>query len=169
MSVSHKPEGYYSVTPYLIIDGAAEAIDYYKQAFAAEEVLRIPMPVPGDAASGVEGGDRLGHAEIRIGDSHVMLADEFPEMDLLGPHSRGGATASLMIYTEDVDATFARAIAAGGTEEKAVQDQFYGDRSGTLVDPFGHRWTVATHIEDVAPDEMERRMATLAERQAEPA
>ncbi|HYI64832.1 MAG TPA: VOC family protein [Allosphingosinicella sp.] len=157
MSVSHKPEGYFSVTPYLIIDGAAEAIDYYKQAFAAEEVLRLPM------------GDRIGHAEIRIGDSHVMLADEFPEMDLLGPQSRGGATASLMIYTEDVDATFARAIAAGGTEEKAVQDQFYGDRSGTLIDPFGHRWTVATHVEDVAPDEIERRMASLGERQAEPA
>ena len=157
MTVSHKPEGYSSVTPYLIIDGAAEAIDYYKQAFGAEEVLRMQM------------GERIGHAEIRIGDSHVMLADEFPEMDLLGPHSRGGATASLMIYTEDVDATFGRAIAAGGTEEKAVQDQFYGDRSGTLVDPFGHRWTVATHIEDVAPDEMERRMAELAERQAEPA
>ncbi len=157
MSVSHKPEGYFSVTPYLIIDGAAEAIDYYKQAFGAEEVLRMQM------------GERIGHAEIRIGDSHVMLADEFPEMDLLGPQSRGGATASLMIYTEDVDATFGRASAAGGTEEKAVQDQFYGDRSGTLVDPFGHRWTVATHIEDIAPEEMERRMAEMADGQAEPA
>jgi PhnB protein len=152
MSVSHKPAGYAAVTPYLIVDGAADAIEYYKEAFGAEEVMRMPM------------GDRIGHAEIRIGDSHVMLADEHPDMDLLGPESRGGATSSLMIYVEDVDSVFAEAIEAGATEERAVQDQFYGDRSGTLVDPFGHRWTIATHVEDVAPEEMQRRMAELGER-----
>lgn len=167
MSVSHKPEGYHSVTPYLIVDGAAEAIDFYKRAFGAEELFRMPMPVPSDAAGGVEGGERIAHAEIRIGDSPVMLADEHPEMDLLGPEARGGATASLMIYVEDADAVFEQAMDAGAAEEKPVQDQFYGDRSGTLIDPFGHRWTIATHIEDVAPEEMERRMAELGERQAD--
>ena len=147
MSVSYKPEGYASVTPYLIVDGAADAIAYYKEAFGAEEIMRMPM------------GDRIGHAEIRIGDSHVMLADEHPDMGLLGPESRGGVTASLMVYVEDVDTVFADAIEAGGTEERAVQDQFYGDRSGTLVDPFGHRWMISTHVEDVGPEEMQRRMA----------
>jgi PhnB protein len=147
MSVKPIPEGYHSVTPYLIVDGAADAIDFYARAFGAEEVLRMPM------------GDRIGHAEIRIGDSHVMLADEFPDMGHLGPKSRGGPTASLMIYLPDVDAAFARAIAAGATEARAVQDQFYGDRSGTLTDPFGHQWTLSTHVEDVSPEEMERRMA----------
>ena len=155
MSTSYKPSGYASVTPYLIVDGAAEAIDFYTDAFGAEEVMRMPM------------GDRIAHAEIRIGDSHVMLADEHPDMDLLGPESRGGATASLMVYVEDVDATFAEAIEAGGVEERGVQDQFYGDRSGTLVDPFGHRWTIATHVEDVGPEEMQRRMAEQGERKQE--
>ena len=112
-------------------------------------------------------GDKIGHAEIRIGDSHVMLADEHPDMDLLGPETRGGATASLMVYVEDADATFAQAIEAGGAEERPLQDQFYGDRSCTLVDPFGHRWTIATHVEDVAPEEMQRRMAELGERKEE--
>jgi PhnB protein len=147
MSVSYTPEGYATITPYLIVDGAADAIFYYKEAFGAEEVMRMPM------------GDRIGHAEIRIGDSLVMLADEHEEMGLLGPESRGGATSSLMIYVEEVDTIFADAVEAGGTEERAVQDQFYGDRSGTLVDPFGHRWTIATHVEDVAPEELQRRMA----------
>lgn len=155
MSTSYKPAGYATVTPYLIVDGADEAILFYKDAFGAEEVMRMPM------------GDRIGHAEIRIGDSHVMLADEHPDMDLLGPESRGGATASLMVYVEDVDAIFAEAVEAGAIEERAVQDQFYGDRSGTLVDPFGHRWTIATHVEDVAPEEMQRRMAELGERKQE--
>lgn len=147
MSVGHKPAGYFSVTPYLTVDGAAAAIDFYKAAFGAEEVMRMPM------------GERIGHAEIRIGDSHVMLADEFPEMNLLGPKSRGGSSMSLMIYTEDADAMFARAVAGGAESERPVEDQFYGDRSGTLVDPFGHRWMIATHVEDVPPEEMERRMA----------
>jgi PhnB protein len=157
MSVKPIPEGYHSVTPYIVVDDAAAALDFYKEAFGAEEVLRMPM------------GDRIGHAEIRIGDSHVMLADEFPEMDKLGPKSRGGPTASLMIYLEDVDSAFARALAAGATQERAVEDQFYGDRSGSLFDPFGHCWMLSTHIEDVPEDEMQRRMAAFAEGQTEDA
>jgi PhnB protein len=157
MSVKPIPEGYHSVTPYIVVDDAAAALDFYKRAFGAEEVLRMPM------------GDRIGHAEIRIGDSHVMLADEFPEMDKLGPKSRGGATASLMIYLDDVDTAFSRAIAAGATQERPVEDQFYGDRSGTIVDPFGHCWMLSTHIEDVPEDEMQRRMAAFAEGQTEDA
>lgn len=148
MAVSHIPEGYHSVTPYLIVDGAADAIRVYGEAFGAQEVLRMPM---GDSG-------KLAHAEIRIGDSHVMLADEMPGMGFLGPKARGGATASLMIYLADVDAAFARAVTAGCTEERPPADQFWGDRMGTLLDPFGHRWTLATHIEDVPEEEMGRRM-----------
>jgi len=147
MSVNPIPEGYHSVTPYIIVDGAAEAIRFYERALGATEVMRLPM------------GDKLGHAEIRIGDSHVMLSDEWPEAGMLGPLKRGGTTASLMVYVEDVDAAFRRALDAGATAERPVEDQFYGDRSGTLIDPFGHRWTLATHVEEVAPDEMQRRMA----------
>lgn len=143
------PAGYHSVTPYLAIDGAAQAIEYYKAAFGAEEVLRMPM------------GDRIAHAEIQIGDSHVMLADEFPDMGHLGPKSRGGTTVGLMIYVPDVDAVFDRAIAAGGTVSRPVQDQFYGDRTGTLVDPFGHQWTIATHVEEVSIEECRRRMEAM--------
>ena len=158
MSAQPIPEGYHSVTPYLIVDGAAEAIRFYIEALGAEEVFRMPM------------GDRIGHAEIKIGDSHVMLSDEWPDMELLGPKARGGATASLMIYTPDVDSAFQRALDAGATKERDVQDQFWGDRSGTLIDPFGHRWTLSTHIEDVSPEEMERRMSQFAEcAQSEPA
>ena len=146
MSVDPIPQGYHSVTPYLIVDGAESAIDFYTRAFAAEEMLRLPM------------GDKIGHAEIRIGNSMVMLADEFPDHDIRGPKSRGGPTASLMIYTEDCDAMFARAVAEGATAEKPPEDQFYGDRSGTLVDPFGHRWTIATHVEDLSEEEIGRRM-----------
>jgi PhnB protein len=155
MAVSHIPEGYHSVTPYLIVDGAAEAIRFYERAFGAREVLRMPMSE-----------DKLAHAEILIGDSHVMLADEFPDMGFLGPLKRGGATASLMIYVEDVDAAFARAIEAGASEERAPADQFWGDRMGTLLDPFGHRWTLATHIEDVGEEEMERRAAAAFQQPA---
>jgi PhnB protein len=151
MAVNPVPSGYHSITPYLIVDGAAEAIEFYRQAFGATEVLRMPM------------GDRIGHAEIRIGDSHVMLADEHPEMDLLGPNKRGGATASLMIYLPDVDIAFERALQAGARQERAVEDQFYGDRSGTLLDPFGHRWTLSTHFEDVSEAEMQKRMMAVAE------
>jgi PhnB protein len=147
MSVSAIPEGYHSVTPYLIVDGAGEAIRFYERAFGATEVLRMPM------------GDRIAHAEVKIGDSHIMISDEWPDMGYLGPVKRGGATASLMVYVPDVDAAFARALGAGGTEERPPEDQFWGDRMGTLLDPFGHRWTLATHIEDVSEEEMQRRMA----------
>jgi PhnB protein len=149
MSVNAIPEGYHSLTPYICIAGAGEAIRWYGEGLGATEILRLPM------------GDRIAHAEIRIGDSVLMLSDEWPERGLLGPKSRGGPTASFLIYLEDVDSAFARALAAGATEESAVTDQFYGDRSGTFIDPFGHRWTLATHVEDVSEEEMERRMAAM--------
>ncbi|HTO98119.1 MAG TPA: VOC family protein [Myxococcales bacterium] len=142
------PDGYHSITPYLIVKGAAKALEFYKKAFAAEELLRMPQP-----------DGRIGHAEIRIGDSVVMLADEAPERDIRAP--QGSTPVHLMIYCENVDAVFKRALAAGGKELRPLQDQFYGDRSGTLVDPFGHQWTVATHVEDVSGEEMKRRMAQL--------
>ena len=146
MSVKPIPEGYHSVTPYLVVDGAEEAIRFYGRAFGAEETMRLPM------------GDRIGHAEMRIGTSMVMIADEFPDMGVLGPKSRGGPTSSLLLYVDDVDAVFARAIAEGASEEKAPEDQFWGDRMGTLVDPFGHRWSIATHKEDLSEEETKRRM-----------
>lgn len=149
MAVKAVPEGYHSVTPYLTIDGAAAAIQWYVETLGATEVMRMPM------------GDRIGHAEIRIGDSHVMLSDEWPDMGMLGPKARGGTSASLMLYVPDVDVVFGRAVGAGATEERPVADQFYGDRSGTLVDPFGHRWMISTHVEDVTPEEMQRRMAAM--------
>jgi PhnB protein len=150
MTVKPIPDGYHSVTPYLIVDDAERAIRWYGEALGATEVLRLPM------------GDKIGHAEIRIGDSHVMLSDEWPDMGKLGPKARGGATSSLMVYVEDVDAAFQRAIAAGATEERAVENQFWGDRMGSLVDPFGHSWSLATHVEEVSPEEMERRMAQFS-------
>jgi PhnB protein len=140
------PTGYHTVTPYLIVKGAAQAIEFYKQAFGATEHTRMADP-----------SGKIGHAEILIGDSPVMLADEFPEMGIRGPQSLGGSTVNLLIYVEDVDNRFAQAIAAGGKIVRPLQDQFYGDRSGTLVDPFGHQWTVATHKEDVGGEELERR------------
>jgi len=140
------PDGYHSVTPYLIINGATAALDYYTRAFGAVELFRMPAP---------EG--KIGHAEIKIGDSPIMLADEVPEMGYKSPQSLGGSPVSIMIYVDDVDTVFNRAIAAGGKEQRPVKDQFYGDRSGTLEDPFGHIWHVATHKEDVSPEEMERR------------
>ncbi|GAA0472748.1 Dot/Icm type IV secretion system effector PhnB [Parasphingorhabdus litoris] len=144
-----KEDGYHSVTAYLTVDDAAAAIDFYKEAFGAEEVMRMPM------------GDKIGHADILIGDSHIMLADEFPDMDKLGPKARGGSTSSLMIYVENVDAAFDKAVAAGATAVRPVEDQFYGDRSGWVKDPFGHEWTLSTHIEDVSPEEMNRRMTEM--------
>src|SRR3954447_18496167 len=149
-TVKPVPDGYSTVTPYLIIDGAAAAIDFYRRAFGAEELVRMPMQ-----------GGRVGHAEIQIGDSRVMLADEFPEMDARGPKSRGGTAVTILLYVNDCDAVFGRAVAAGAKVRKAMQDQFYGDRSGTLEDPFGHVWTVATHKEDVTPEEMRRRMKAM--------
>ncbi len=141
------PDGYHSVTPYLSIKGAADAIEFYKKAFGAIELFRMDH----------EG--KIGHAEIKIGDSPVMLADEYPEMGFVSPITLGGSPFGLMIYVDDVDSVFKQAIAAGGVEKKPVQDQFYGDRSGTLTDPFGHVWTVSTHKEDVTPEEMDKRMA----------
>jgi PhnB protein len=140
------PDGYHSVTPYLVVDGAAKAIDFYKKAFGATEIMRMPDPK-----------GRIGHAEMKIGNSHIMLADEFPEMGFRGPTSLGGAAVSLMVYVDDADAIFKKALSNGAQEVQAMKDQFYGDRSGTLKDPFGHVWTIATHVEDVPPAEMERR------------
>ncbi len=149
------PDGYHSVTPYIIVDDAAAAIDFYAKAFGATEVFRLPM------------GDKIGHAEIKVGDSHVMLADEFPDMGHLGPKSRGGTTVSLLLYVEDVDSAFRKALEAGASEQKPLEDQFWGDRMGTLSDPFGHQWSLATHTEDVPPQEMEARMKAFGEKQKE--
>jgi PhnB protein len=142
------PEGYGAVTPYLIVDGAARAIEFYKQAFGAEETFRMEAP-----------GGRVGHAEIKIGDSHVMLADEHPEMGARGPRTIGGSPISLVLYVEDVDATVSRAVEAGAKLTRPVANQFYGDRTGGLEDPFGHAWYVATHVEDVSEEEMKKRAA----------
>jgi PhnB protein len=144
------PENYHAVTPYLIVNGAAQAIDFYKNVFGAQELMRVPGP-----------NGKVGHAELKIGDSIIMLADEHPEMDAHSPQSVGGTPVSLMIYVEDVDHVFKKALSAGAKESRPVKDQFYGDRSGILTDPFGHKWSVATHIEDVSPEEMQRRMAAL--------
>jgi PhnB protein len=149
------PEGYHSVTPYLVVDGAERAIEFYKKAFGADEKFRLPM------------GDRIGHAELLIGDSHIMLADEFPDMGHLGPKNRGGTTVSLMVYVDDVDRAFPKAIEAGARQVRPLENQFWGDRMGTLEDPFGHVWSLATHVEEVAPDEMERRMSEFSKGQKE--
>jgi len=142
------PEGYHNVTPYLIVDGAAKAIDFYRKVFAANEKMRMAAP-----------GGKVGHAELTIGDSMIMLADEHPEMDHRGPHAFKGAAVSLMVYVPDVDATVKTALAAGAKVVRPVENQFYGDRMGTIEDPFGHRWYVATHVEDVPPEEMAKRAA----------
>ena len=148
--VKATPDGYRTATPYLILQGAAAALDFYKKVFGATEMLRLPQP-----------DGKIGHAEMRIGDSVVMLADEAPEMGFRGPRSLGGSPVSLMLYLEDVDAVVGRALAAGAKLTQPVQDKFYGDRSGTIEDPFGHVWVIATHIEDVSPEEMERRVAAM--------
>jgi PhnB protein len=150
MAVKPIPDGYHAVTPYLIINGAAGALEFYKRAFGAVESVRMDAP-----------GGKIGHAEIKIGDSTVMMADEFPQMNARGPQAYGGTPVSLLVYVQDADATFRRAIAAGGKELRPLKDQFYGDRSGSVTDPFGYVWTIATHTEDVAPEEMERRMAAM--------
>lgn len=154
MTVKPIPDGYHSVTPYLIVNGAARAIDFYKQAFGATELLRMDGP-----------DGSVGHAEIKIGDSPVMLADEHPQMGFRSPRTLGGAGISLMIYLENVDEVFPRAIAAGAKELRAIQDQFYGDRSGTLEDPFGHVWTISTHKEDLSNEEMIRRSQELLQKE----
>jgi PhnB protein len=155
MAAKHIPAGYHSVTPYLIVKGAAGAIDFYKKAFGAAEQMRFPGP-----------GGKIGHAEIKIGDSVVMLADEHPEMGFRSPQSMGGTPVSIMLYIEDVDKVVERAVKAGAKLERPVMDQFYGDRNGTILDPFGHVWTISTHIEDVSPEEMARRAAAFAKKQS---
>jgi len=150
MPVKPIPEGYHSVTPYLMVKGASRAIDFYKKVFGATEIMRMPGP-----------GGSVAHAEIQIGDSRIMLADE-QQGNYRSPEAFGGSPVSLMLYVPDVDKTFKQAIAAGAKETRAVEDQFYGDRSGNLVDPFGHVWTVSTHKEDVSEQEMQKRMAALA-------
>jgi PhnB protein len=151
------PEGYPRVSPYLSVDGAAAAIDFYVEVLGATR--------RGDAMVGPDG--KIGHAEIQIGDSVVMLADEYADLGFLSPPSVGGTPVTILVYVDDVDAVFERAIEAGATAVKPVEDQFYGDRSGLFEDPFGHRWNVASHVEDVAPDEMARRAAEAARTSAE--
>jgi PhnB protein len=151
MAVKPIPDGYHSITPYLIMRDATRAIDFYKRAFDATELFRFDAP-----------GNKIGHAEIRIGDSIVMLADEYPDMGYRGPQSLGGSSVSLMVYVEDVDSLFKRALDAGATVRQPLKDQFYGDRSGTVEDPFGHVWTLASHREDISREEMKRRADELS-------
>lgn len=150
MTVKPIPDGYHSVTPYLIVKGAADAIEFYSKAFGATEVMRLDGP-----------DGKLGHAELQAGDSRIMMADECPEMNALAPQSPGSSGVSICLYVEDVDKVVAQAIEAGAKVQRPLQDQFYGDRSATLEDPFGHVWTVATHVEDVTPEEIDRRMAEM--------
>ena len=149
------PRGYHTVTPYLTVDGADRAIAFYKEAFDATEVMRMPGP-----------NGRVGHAEIRIGDSPIMLSDEYPDMGARGPHSLGGTPVTIHLYVADVDATAGRAIAAGAKELRPVKDQFYGDRTGSVTDPFGHIWHIATHKVDVPPDELRKRAEEMAKQHA---
>lgn len=150
MAVKPVPEGYHAVTPYLIVKGAARAIEFYKQAFGATEIMRFPGP-----------NNTIAHAEIKIGDSVIMLADGGGGNEFRDPQTLGGSAVGLMIYVPEVDKIFKNAVSLGAKQSREVVDQFYGDRSGTLIDPFGHVWTVSTHVEDVSPQEMQRRMAAL--------
>ncbi|HEY0758632.1 MAG TPA: VOC family protein [Acidisarcina sp.] len=143
-TVSAIPDGYHSITPYLIVDGAVAAIEYYKAVFGATEVLRMP-----------EAGGRIMHAEIQIGTSRLMLADEHPKMGAYAPAHFNGTPLHLMLYVEDVDGVFAKAVAEGAKVERPLADQFYGDRTGGIIDPFGHHWYLATHIRDVSMEEMQ--------------
>ncbi len=148
MAVEPIPDGYPQVTPYLFVDGAQAAFDFYSSVFGATERMRMPGP-----------DGKIGHAELQLGDSLLMVADEFPEMGGRSPRTVGGSPVIISLYVEDVDAVFERAVQAGATVVRAVETQFYGDRAGQFEDPFGHQWSVATHVEDVPPDEMERRAA----------
>ena len=140
------PEGYHNVTPYLCVKGGADAIEFYKKAFGATEVMRMGGP-----------DGKIGHAELQVGDSRVMLADEYPEMGFLSPKTVGGAPVMMHLYVEDVDSTVSKATAAGARVTRPVADQFYGDRAGQIEDPFGHKWYVSTHKEDLSPDEIRKR------------
>lgn len=155
MSVKPIPDGYHSVTPYLIVRDGAAALDFYKSAFSATELFRLEMP-----------DGKIGHAEIKIGDSPIMLGDECPESQAASPQTLQGTSFGLCIYVEDCDAMFAQAVAAGGREIRPVADQFYGDRSGTIVDPFGHQWTISTHKEDLTSAEIDQRAADWMKQQA---
>jgi len=153
MPVKPIPAGYHSVTPYLAIRQATDAIEFYKRAFGAKERMRLSAP-----------GGKVGHAELEIGDAVVMIADECPEMDFRSPDHYGGSAVSLHLYVKDVDASFHRATEAGGKPVRPVQDQFYGDRTGTIRDPFGHIWHLATHKEDLTPEELEKRARAMFEK-----
>ncbi len=146
MATRHVPEGYHTATPYLIMDDAARAIDFYKRAFGATELHRYDAP-----------GGKIGHAEVKVGDSVIMLADEYPDMGYRSPKAIGGTPVSIMLYIDDVDAQFKQAVAAGAKALRPVENQFYGDRCGTLEDPFGHVWTLATHVEDLSHEEIMKR------------
>jgi PhnB protein len=150
MSVKPIPAGHHTVTPYMAVKDGVKALEFYKKAFGATEVMKLIMP-----------DGRLGHAEIRIGDSLIMLADEFPEYGGKSPQTLGGSPVNIHLYVEDVDSFFQKAVAAGAREAKPIMDQFYGDRSGQLQDPFGHLWWIATHKEDVSPEEMQKRVDTM--------
>jgi len=156
MAVKPIPDGYHSVTPYLVMRDAARAIDFYKRALGAVELFRFDAP-----------GDKIGHAEIKIGDSVIMLADEYPDMGYRGPQSIGGTAVSLMVYVDDADAQFKRAVDAGAKVRQEIKDQFYGDRSGTIEDPFGHVWTIATHKEDLTSEEVAKRAAEYSRKAQE--
>jgi PhnB protein len=152
MATKPIPEGYHTVSPYLAVDDAAEAIDYYKRAFGAKETVRMEAP-----------GGKIGHAELEIGDSHVMLSDPFPQSSTKPPRELGGTSASVFMYVEDVDAVVQQAVDAGATVTMEVADQFWGDRFGSITDPFGHSWSIATHVEDLSPEEIaERGKAAMA-------
>jgi PhnB protein len=142
------PEGYPQVVPYLCVDGANAAIEFYGSVFGATERMRMPGP-----------DGKIGHAELQLGDSVIMLADEYPDMGVRGPRAFGGTPVTISLYVEDVDDVFDRAVKAGAKVLRPLENQFYGDRTAQLEDPFGHRWSVASHVEDVPPDEMERRAA----------
>jgi PhnB protein len=143
------PDGYSSITPYLMFENANSAIDFYGKAFGAQELFRMPM------------GNRIMHAEVQIGNSRIMLADENPQMDAYGPKHHNGSPISLMLYVDDVDSFTKKAVSTGLKVLRPVKNQFYGDRSGTFLDPFGYKWTIGTHVEDVSPEEMETRMASV--------
>jgi PhnB protein len=155
MATQPIPEGYSTISPYLAVDDAAEAIAYYKKAFGAEETVRMDAP-----------DGKIGHAELKIGDSHVMLSDPFPQASTTPPKELGGTSASIFMYVEDVDAVVQKAVDAGATVTMEVDDQFWGDRFGSITDPFGHIWSIATHVEDLTPEEIEERgkaaMAAMA-------
>jgi len=152
------PEGYHSITPYLHMRRCSEAIEFYKKAFGAIECVRMGGP-----------DGKIGHAELKIGDSMIMLADECPEMGAKGPETFGGTTFTVALYVDDVDAVFKKAISSGAKQARPVENQFYGDRAGSIIDPFGHQWHIATHVEDVPPDEMARRAEAFMKKPAPPA